>query len=149
MKILAVASSGGHLAQLRSLRPFWDGAEREWVTFETDDATSQLVDERTTWAHFPTTRSVKNTLLNGREAVRVLRRFRPDIVVSTGAGVAVPFFIVAKAMGIHTCFLEVLDRVDSRTLTGRLCYPLADLFCVQWESQLALYPGAHVIGPAL
>ena len=82
-------------------------------------------------------------------AVRVMRRDRPDVVVSTGAAVAFPFFLVAKAMRVPTVYIEVYDRLDSPTLTGRLCRPITDLFCVQWEEQTQFYPRAQVIGSLL
>jgi UDP-N-acetylglucosamine:LPS N-acetylglucosamine transferase len=73
-------------------------------------------------------------------------RFRPDVVVSDGAGVAFPFFIVARIMRVPTVYLEVYDRIDSPTLTGKLCRPFTSLFVVQWEEQRKFYPGARVIG---
>jgi UDP-N-acetylglucosamine:LPS N-acetylglucosamine transferase len=79
-------------------------------------------------------------------AARLLGRYRPDLVVSDGAGVAFPFFVVARLLRIKTVYLEVYDRIDSATLTGRLCRPLSSLFLVQWEEQRRLYPGARVIG---
>jgi UDP-N-acetylglucosamine:LPS N-acetylglucosamine transferase len=78
---------------------------------------------------------------------RVLRRYRPNLVVSTGAGVAFPFFIAARLLGIRTVYVEVFDRIDS--LTGRLCYPLSDLFLLQWEEQKRAYPRGIVIGTLL
>lgn len=146
---LLVASSGGHLAQLLALRPWWRERERTWVTFGTEDARSQLADERTVWAYHPTTRNVRNLIRNFLLAVRVMRRERPDVVVSTGAAVAFPFFLIAKAMRVPTVYIEVYDRLDSPTLTGRLCRPITDLFCVQWEEQTRFYPHAQVIGSLL
>jgi UDP-N-acetylglucosamine:LPS N-acetylglucosamine transferase len=149
VKVLFVCSSGGHLAQLYRLKAWWQLHDRGWVTFDTTDASSLLVGERVIWAHHPTTRNIPNALRNLRLAFQLLRRDRPDVVVSDGAGVAVPFFVIAKALGIATVYVEVYDRIDSRTLTGRLCAPFSDLFCVQWDEQLELYPGATVIGPLL
>ena len=71
------------------------------------------------------------------------------MVVSTGAAVAVPVFYLARLMGIRTVYVEVYDRIDSATLTGRLCRPVADLFLVQWDEQLKLYPNALMIGQLL
>jgi len=68
------------------------------------------------------------------------------VVVSDGAAVAFPFFLVARLLRIPTVYLEVYDRIDSPTLTGRLCRPFASLFLVQWEEQCRFYPGARVIG---
>ena len=144
-----VGSSGGHLAQLMALEPWWSTWQRTWVTFDTPDAISVLRGEHRIWAHHPTTRNVINLLRNALLAIRVLRAERPQVVVSTGAGVAVPFFLVARLMRIPTVFIEVYDRIDTATLTGRLCRPLTTLRCVQWEEQLALYPDAKVIGHLL
>lgn len=143
---LLVGSSGGHLAQLLALEPWWTHWRRTWVTFDTPDATSRLAGEQTVWAHHPTTRDIPNLLRNSRLALRVVRDLRPDVVVSTGAAVALPFFVVARLLGIPTIFIEVYDRIDSKTLTGRLCRPFTTTYCVQWEEQLLLYPGARVIG---
>jgi UDP-N-acetylglucosamine:LPS N-acetylglucosamine transferase len=82
-------------------------------------------------------------------AVRTVRRLRPDLVVSTGAGVAVPFFVIAWVLRIPTVYVEVFDRIDSPTLTGRLCRPFTTRFCVQWPEQQALYKNTVVIGPLL
>jgi UDP-N-acetylglucosamine:LPS N-acetylglucosamine transferase len=79
-------------------------------------------------------------------ALRLVNSFRPDVVVSSGAGVAVPFFIAARLRGIRTVYLEVFDRIDGPTLTGRLCYPITDLFLLQWAEQKRSYPRGHVVG---
>jgi UDP-N-acetylglucosamine:LPS N-acetylglucosamine transferase len=147
--VLLVASSGGHLAQLLALEPWWRERRRTWVTFGTEDARSQLDGEEAAWAYHPTTRSVLNLVRNFGLAVRVLRRERPDVVVSTGAAVAFPFFLIAKLMRVPTVYIEVYDRLDSPTLTGKMCRPITDLFCVQWEEQTRFYPHAKVIGSLL
>lgn len=144
-----MGSSGGHLAQMVAMRSWWEQVDRRWVTFPTADARSVLAGETVAWAHHPTTRNVPNALRNVLLALRTLRDYRPDVVVSTGAAVAVPYFLVARLLGIPTVFVEVYDRIDSATLTGRLVRPLASAMCVQWEEQLTLYPGAHVVGPLL
>jgi UDP-N-acetylglucosamine:LPS N-acetylglucosamine transferase len=149
VKVLLTASTGGHLGQLQALRPWWSKHERHWVTFDKPDARSILVGENITWAHHPTTRNLPNLLRNVRVAWKALRAFRPDVVVSTGAGVAVPFFYLARLMGIRTVYVEVYDRIDSATLTARLCRPVTDRFLVQWDEQLAIYPGAIVVGQLL
>jgi UDP-N-acetylglucosamine:LPS N-acetylglucosamine transferase len=148
-RVLLVSSGGGHLAQLMTLRPWWESCERSWVCFEQPDALDLLAAERVAWAYSPTTRNARNFLKNLWLSVRVLRRERPSVVVSTGAGVAVPFFMVARLFGIPTVFVEVVDRVSSRTLTGRLCRPFSSAFCVQWPEQALLYPGSVVVGPLL
>lgn len=149
MRIVLAASAGGHLRQLQILEPWWRAHERHWVTFDKADAVSMLAEEHTSWAFHPTTRNVPNLIRNFGVAWRVLRAFRPDVVVSTGAAIAVPFFVLAKLFGVRTVFLEVYDRIDSPTLTGRLCRPLADLFLVQWPEQQRLYKGSTLVGQLL
>ncbi len=147
---MLVGSSGGHLAQMLALEPWWGELERGWVTFDTPDAVHALATERHVWwGYHPTTRNVWNLLRNGWLAWRVMRRFRPSVVVSTGAALAWPFFVVAKATGARTAYVEVYDRIDTPTLTGRLCRPFTDLMLVQWPEQAALYDDALVIGPLL
>jgi UDP-N-acetylglucosamine:LPS N-acetylglucosamine transferase len=147
VKVLLVGSSGGHLAQLLCLRGWWSGEDRLWVTFDTPDAVSRLVGETTRWAYHPTTRNLPNLVRNTAQAVGVLRSYRPDVVITTGAGVAVPYFWLARLFRARTVYLEVFDRVYSRTLTARLCRRVTDLFLVQWDEQLELYPGAVLLGP--
>lgn len=149
LDVLLVSSSGGHLAQLNALSPWSRNHNRRWVCFNTPDAVGILRGEDVVWAHHPTTRNLPNLVRNLRLAWRVLRERRPDVVISTGAGVAVPFFVVARLKRIPTVFLEVYDRLDTPTLTGRLCRPFASAMLVQWEEQRSLYRGADVVGCVL
>lgn len=149
MKVALICSSGGHLLQLYQLKPWWEGQERFWVTFDKPDARSLLGGEEVVWAHHPTTRNIPNMFRNLALAWRVLSSRRPDLVISNGAGVAFPFFLVAKLLGIKTVYIEVYDRIDLPTVTGKLCYPLSDLFLLQWEEQRRWYPKGRVIGKLL
>jgi len=149
LDVLLVCSSGGHLAQLTALDPWSREHRRRWVCLDTPDAVSILRGEDVIWAYHPTTRNVRNLVRNIGLAWRELRRRRPDVVISTGAGVAVPFFLIAKLRRIPTVYLEVYDRMDSPTLTGRLCRPFTDAMLVQWEEQRDLYRRADVVGCVL
>lgn len=148
MKVGLVASSGGHLTQLCALRPWVARHERAWVTFDTPHARDRLAGERVTFAHQPTNRHLGNLARNLRLAWRWIDRERPDLVVSTGAGVGVPFLWAARAWGIKTVFVEVYDRVDARSLTGRLVAPVVDLVVLQRDAQRRLYPNGVVLGAA-
>jgi len=144
-----VGSSGGHLLQLYALKPIWGDHDRCWVTFEKEDAHSLLEGERVYAAAFPTNRNIPNLLRNVRIAWRVLRRERPDVVLSTGAGVAIPFFVLGRLFGATLVYLEVYDRIDSPTLTGRACQPFAHIFALQWEEQRRFYRRGQVVGKVL
>jgi UDP-N-acetylglucosamine:LPS N-acetylglucosamine transferase len=108
-----------------------------------------LEGEPVDWAFHPTTRNVTNLIRNLGLAWRIVRRERPMMIVTTGAGVALPFFLTGKLFGAKTVYIEVYDRIDTRTLTGRLCYPLTDRFLLQWEEQRTQYPKGIVVGPLL
>lgn len=148
MKVMLIASAGGHLAQLLNLKRCWSEHERHWVTFRKPDAIAALQDEEVTWAHFPVTRNVPNALRNLLLAVRTLRAVRPDVIVSTGAGVAFPFFVVARFLRIRTVYIEAFERIERPALTGILCYPISDRFCLQWEDQRTIYPDGTYVGAA-
>ena len=147
--VLLVSTQGGHLAQLLALRDWWSPRDHVWVCPDTSDVADRLAGERVIRSFSPTTRNVGNLMRNVGLAVEVLRRERPSLVVSAGAGVAVPFFAVAWMMRIPTVFIEVYDRVDTPTMSGRLCGPFTTRRIVQWKSQLAFYPDARLVGPLL
>lgn len=149
MRILLACSSGGHLRQLDVLRPWWSQHDRHWMTFDTADALSTLEGEQVTWAYHPTARNIPNLIRNLGRTFTLMRRYRPDVVVSTGSAIAVPLFFWAKAFGVRTVFIEVYDRIDNATLSARIVRPITDLFLVQWERQLELYKGSVLAGRLL
>ena len=146
MKICLVGSSGGHLTHLYMLKPFWQEHERVWVTFDKADAQSLLKDEKMYPCYFPTNRNIKNLLRNTVVAWKVLRKEKPDLIISSGAAVAVPFFYLGKLFRKKTVYIEVFDRIDKSTLTGKLVHPVTDLFVVQWEEMLNVYSKAINLG---
>lgn len=87
-----VGSSGGHLTHLYMLKPFWQDKYRFWVTFDKQDAQSILKDEKMYPCHYPTNRNIKNLIKNTILAWKVLKKEKPDLIISSGAAVAVPFF---------------------------------------------------------
>jgi beta-1,4-N-acetylglucosaminyltransferase len=149
VKVGLVGSAGGHLAHLLMLRPFWSGHDRFWVTPDKPDATARLAGERRYVCFGPTWRSPSAAARNLALAARVLAAERPDVLVSCGAAVAVPFFLVARVRGIPTVFIEVYDRVDRPSLTGALLAPLATEVVAQWPEQLDAWPHATLLGPIL
>jgi UDP-N-acetylglucosamine:LPS N-acetylglucosamine transferase len=78
-------------------------------------------------------------LLNFWEAYRILLKRRPDVILSCGAGPAVPFAIIGKLLGAKVIFVETFAAVDRPTLTGRLIYPFSDLFIYQWKRLETVY----------
>ena len=146
LKVCLVGSSGGHLTHLYMLKPFWSEHDRFWVTFDKEDARSILEGEKIYHCYFPTNRNLKNLIKNTFLAFKVLRKENPDILISSGAAVAVPFFYLAKLRGKKLIYIEVYDRIDKPTITGKLVYPIVDKFIVQWEEQKKVYPKAVNLG---
>ena len=85
---------------------------------------------------------IKNTKI----AWKVLRKEKPDVIISSGAAVAVPFFYLGKLFGAKLVYIEVFDRIDKPTMTGKMVYPIVDKFIVQWEEQKEVYPKAINLG---
>ncbi|HET8863035.1 MAG TPA: UDP-N-acetylglucosamine--LPS N-acetylglucosamine transferase [Solirubrobacterales bacterium] len=131
-RALLVCSPGGHLLQLLSLRPAWEDMGRTWITLAAPDSDYLLREEDKILARGPTNRSIRALLSNLGLAWRTVRRERPDAILSTGAALAVPFFLVGKLHGVRLVYVESLTRTDGLSLAGRLVYPLADAFFVQW-----------------
>jgi UDP-N-acetylglucosamine:LPS N-acetylglucosamine transferase len=146
MKIMLVCSGGGHFQTMQGLHPFWATHERVWVTFLTDSTKAALEAERVYWAWSPTNRNLPNLVRNFFLAWEVLLQERPDLVISTGAGVAVPFLISAKILGSQTVFIEPITRVKQLSLSARLVLPFLDALYVHWPQLQARYPRAELIG---
>ena len=132
-RILLVATPGGHLMQLMSLQPAWRGLEATWVTLPAADSMRLLDGENVVMAHGPTCRNVPNLLRNLVLAWHTIRAGDPDVILSTGAGLAVPFFVVGKLLRKRLVYVESLTRVEDLALSGTLVYPIADAFFVQWD----------------
>ena len=149
IKICFVGSSGGHLMHLYMLKSFWHDKERFWVTFDKEDAKSLLRNERLYFVYYPSNRSIKALFINTYRAFNILRKEKPDLIISAGAAPAVPFFWIGKLFGAKTVYIEIFDRIDKPTLTGRLCYPVTDKFIVEWEEMKKVYPKAVNLGSIL
>ena len=147
MKVILVCSPGGHLQQMLALEPAWRDIDRTWVTLPGADVEYLLRDEAVVLGSGPTNRSITNLLRNVALAWRVIAEHRPHVILSTGAGLAVPFFLVGKLRRRRLVYVESLTRIESSSLSGRLVYPLADRFFVQWPEaarsrRRAIYAGS-------
>jgi beta-1,4-N-acetylglucosaminyltransferase len=137
------------LDQLLTLLPAPVGVEVVFVTFDKADAREKVAAYRWYRLFWPTNRNLVNLLRNTGVALRVLRKERPDVIVSSGAAGAVPFFFLGRLIfGAKTIFVECIDRVTLPTLTARLVKRVTTTFIVQWQSQLPEYPNRILIGPS-
>ena len=130
-RVLAVASGGGHWVQLLRLRPAFDDQDVAYVTVHRDYISDVLgcrffvINDATRW----------NKVGLVQMAVRLLiifLRFRPNIVVSTGAACGYFALRFAKLMGARTIWVDSIANVEQLSMTGQLVRPYADLWLTQW-----------------
>jgi beta-1,4-N-acetylglucosaminyltransferase len=144
-KILIVTSGGGHLLQISRLASLFTKHEQVWVT--APGATFVISDNATVYyGYFPESRNGINFFRNLFLSCVVLFRERPDVVISSGAGVTVPFFIIGTLLRIKRIYIESYDFISYPSLTGKLVYTISDLFLVQHTEQLSWYPRAEYHG---
>jgi UDP-N-acetylglucosamine:LPS N-acetylglucosamine transferase len=146
--VLLVCTAGGHLLQLWSLRESWSAYEHAWVvgSHGGGDVESVLEGERIFYAHSPAARSIKNAIRNAWLAWRLVGRLRPQVLVTTGAAVAVPFAWIARLRGVRVTYVETLARAERPSLSCRMASPAADRVYVQWPELLASLPQGRYAG---
>ena len=138
MKVCIVSSCGGHLTEVRSLRPAYERYEHFYVLNDK----ALLPDDMKDRTYF-ITHSERDWkfLLNLWEAFQVLRKERPHIILSTGAGPAVPFVIVGRLFfHTYTVYIETITSVNSPSLTGKIMRRMAHSCFYQWESLRQFFP---------
>jgi beta-1,4-N-acetylglucosaminyltransferase len=145
---MLVCNPGGHLMEMLALKSAWEDLPRIWITLRAADTEALLAGECTIFAHAPTARNITNLLRNLWLSVAVMRRHRPDVLLSTGGGVTVPLFIIGKLTGARLVYVESLTRVDKPSLSGKLVYPFVDRFFVQWP-EAAARPRMEFLGGLL
>ncbi len=138
MKIALVCSHGGHLTQMNMLTRVLEGYEWFWVTYRCVRTEAMTARERVYLLNNIGTNPVRMALAFF-QALWILLKERPDVLVSTGAEIAIPFSWVAKSLGMRVVYIETWSRVHTRSGTGPLVYPVADLFLVQWPDVLGSY----------
>jgi UDP-N-acetylglucosamine:LPS N-acetylglucosamine transferase len=80
------------------------------------------------------------------QAFKILRKSKPKAIISAGPSQTIPLFWLAKLLRIKTIFIESWVRVHHKSQTGKLVYPITDLFFVQWKSMKKAYPKAIYAG---
>lgn len=141
VRVLFVCSSGGHLDQLLALLPAPATVDIAVATFLKPDAVGKVSRMRHYGLYWPTNRSLKALLINFVKAAHILWAERPNLIVSSGAAAAVPFFVAGKLFfRTKNVYIECIDRIDIATLTAKLVRPYTDLYLCQWDSQLPTFP---------
>lgn len=145
MRICIISSCGGHLTEVRQLLPAYGRYDFFYVL--NDRAILPPDMEGRTYFIRHSERDLL-FFVNLWEAFRILKRERPDVILSTGAGPVVPFAIIGKLFfGTRVIFIETITRIHSPSMTGKIMYWLADHFFYQWESLKRFFPKGVCGGP--
>lgn len=144
MKVCIVSSCGGHLTEVRSLSPaytkydhFYVLNDRTLLPEDMQGKTYFIAHSERDWKFF----------LNLWEAWRILRRERPQVILSTGASPVVPFAVIGRLFfRTQVVFIETITRVHRPSLTARIMYRLANRFFYQWPSQREFFPKGEYRG---
>lgn len=150
MKLALVCTSGGHFSTMKSLHAFWEKHERIWVTHRDADTISlEKADETVYWLPYQAPRNIPNLIQNLPATLRILQKESPDLVISTGASIAVNFGFIAKMLGLKFVYIESVSRSLDLSLSGKLVYPICDEIYVQWASLCQRYSRAKYKGYAV
>jgi UDP-N-acetylglucosamine:LPS N-acetylglucosamine transferase len=147
MKILAVASAGGHWIQLLRLKPAFDGAQLVYVTTQ-KPAPQAIGDHRchiVIDANF--NRKIRLGLMS-LQVLGVLLRERPQVIVSTGAAPGFAALVIGKMLGARTIWIDSIANAEELSLAGRKVSRWADHWLTQWP-ELANDKGPHHLGAVL
>lgn len=120
IKICLVSSRGGHLYQLCQLKPWWGKYNRFWITGKGADEAYLLKNERKYYGYFPESRNFVNAVKNFFFAFHILRKEKPTLVASCGAGIAPPMFFAATLLGVQTIFIDSISFVSYPSLSAKL-----------------------------
>ena len=151
-KVLFISSTGGHLSELLRLSPMFKKYDFHLVTEKTD-SNINLKDkykDKISYLVYGTKKQILiypfKFIFNTFRSLRIFLKFKPDVVITTGTHTAVPMCYIAKLFRKKVVFIETLANRKTKTVAGRIVYPIADLFIVQWEEMLKLYPKAKYWG---
>lgn len=143
---------GGHLTEMMQLKSMFKEFDYKIVT-EKHKSTSKLKNIYKSKIDYLLTGNRKHLLkyifvipYNVIKSLVIFLKFKPDVIVTTGAHTCVAMCYIAKIFKKKVIYIESFANIETKTLTGRLVYPIADVFIVQWKSMLKLYPKAKYEG---
>ena len=136
MKIALVCSHGGHLTELLCIIDAFEGHNIFFVTYDSEMTKNLKNSYLLNWYGW-NFKGKLNEIITIFQAFKILMKEKPDVIVSDGGGeIAVPFCYVGKILGAKIIFIESLAKITTPTAAGKLFYPIADLFLVQWKMLL-------------
>ncbi len=145
-KVLFISSTGGHLSELLKLAPLFEEYDYHLVTEKTKANLSLSNKYKTDFLIYGTKRYLFTYLFkfafNCLKSLYLFLKYKPEYVITTGTHTAVPMCYIAHFFKKKVIYIETFANAKSPTKAGKLVYPIADLFVVQWESMLEFYPKA-------
>lgn len=151
-KVMFISSTGGHLDELMQLKPLFSKYDYHIVT-EKDKMTEKLKDEykeKISYLVYGTRNKpiiyIFKFIYNLILTLIFYIKYRPKYIVTTGTHTAGPMCYLGKIFGSKIIYIETFASINKKTVTGKLVYPIADLFIVQWEEMLEVYPKAVLGG---
>jgi len=136
MKIALVCSQGGHLTEMLFLMDAFDGHDIFFVTY-TNNRTKKLKYKKYLIEEIGT--NIWKMLKAFFQTFKILKKEKPNLIISTGPEIAIPATILARFMKIKTIYIESWCRVKTKSGTGKLLYYLSNYFLVQWPGLLKKY----------
>lgn len=148
VRVLFISSTGGHLSEMMRLSPLFKKYNYFIIT-EKDESTKMLAKkyEKKVFYLLYGTKDHKiiypfKLLINCFKSLYLYLKIRPKYIITTGAHTAGPMCCIGKILGSKIIYIESFANIETKTITGRLIYHFADLFIVQWEEMLKIYPKA-------
>lgn len=150
-KVMFIASTGGHLNELLMLKKTFTNYDYSLIT-EYDKTTKNLTNhfQNVDYLVYGTKDHLFSYIFkfsyNILKSFLLFLKYRPKVIVTTGTHTAVPICYIAKIFGTKIVYIETFANIKTKTLAGKIIYPIADLFIVQWEEMLKEYPKAKFWG---
>jgi len=132
IRVLAVASGGGHWEQLMLLRPALDGFDVIFATTNPGLATRDGVSGVVELPDSNKSQPIK-ALRSLRSAWSIVRRTRPDFVITTGALPGLLCLVAGRLTGARTIWIDSVANAGTLSLSGRYARWFATLRMTQWE----------------
>lgn len=151
-KVLFISSTGGHLTEMLGLKELFNKYDYHIITEKTKSnlGLKKTYGNKVNYLIYGTKDHMLTypfkLLYNSFKSLFLYIRIRPKYIITTGAHTAGPMCVIGKIFGSKIIFIESMANISTKTITGKLIYKFADLFIVQWESMLKLYPKAKYGG---
>ena len=147
-RVLFVSSTGGHLNELMQLKNMFNDYDFYIVTerMKTNNYLKEKYKSKVSYLLYGTKDHMLTypfvLLANCFICLFIYLKFHPDYIVTTGTHVGGVMALIGKIFGSRVVYIETFANITTKTITGKLVYKFADIFIVQWESMLELYPNA-------